>query len=39
MKLTIEQKEANKLARKEAQQEARRLAKIEKEKNQKPVKE
>ena len=39
MKLTIEQKEANKLARQEARQEAKRLAKIEKEKNQKPVKE
>lgn len=39
MKLTIEQKEANKLARKEARQEAKRIAKIEKEKNQKPVKE
>jgi hypothetical protein len=39
MKLTAEQKEANKLARAEARAEARRIAKIEKEKNQKPVKE
>jgi hypothetical protein len=39
MKLTPEQKEANKLARAEARAEARRIAKIEKEKNQKPVKE
>ncbi len=39
MKLTAEQKEANKLARAEARAEAKRIAKIEKEKNQKPVKE
>ena len=37
--LTTEQKEANKLARKEAKAIANKLAKIEKEKNQKEVKE
>ena len=38
MKLTIEQKEANKVARQEARKEAKRVAKIEAERNQKPVK-
>jgi hypothetical protein len=38
MKLTQEQKEANKVARQEARKEAKRLAKIETERNQKPVK-
>jgi len=38
MKLTIEQKEANKVARTEARKEAKRVAKIEAERNQKPVK-
>jgi hypothetical protein len=39
MKLTNEQKEANKLARAEARKTAKALAKIEAERNQKPVKE
>jgi hypothetical protein len=39
MKLTTEQKNANKLARQEALKESKRLAKIQREKNQKPVKE
>jgi hypothetical protein len=38
MKLTNEEKQANKIARQEARQEAKRLAKIEAERNQKPVK-
>jgi hypothetical protein len=39
MKLTKEQKEANKLARAEARKTAKELARIEAEKSQKPVKE
>ena len=39
MKLTNEQKEANKLARQEARKIAKQLAKIEAEKNQNPIKE
>lgn len=39
MKLTAEQKEANKLARQQAKKEAKELARIEAEKNQKEVKE
>lgn len=39
MALTTEQKEANKQVRKDAKREAGRLAQIEAEKNQKPVKE
>jgi hypothetical protein len=39
MKLTNEQKEANKLARAEAKKIAKETARIEAEKNQKPVKE
>jgi len=39
MKLTNEQKEANKLARAEARKESKRLAKIETERNQNPVSE
>ncbi len=38
-KLTIEQKEANKLTRKQAKKEAAELARIEREKNQKTVRE
>ena len=37
-RLTPEQKEANKKARQEARKEAKELARIEREKNQKPVK-
>jgi len=39
MKLTEEQKQANKLARQKAKKETEELAKIEREKNQKPIKE
>lgn len=39
MKLTNEQKEANKLARSEARKTAKALAKIEAERNQNPIKE
>ena len=37
LKLTAEQKEANKLARKQAKENARELARIEAEKQQKPI--
>jgi len=39
VKLTVEQKEANKLARKQARAEAKEMARIDREKNQNPVKE